>query len=110
LNDFGRDIKGLRAVLKPINYYKKPSTVAERTLKILSGSGCKPEPEWSRNIEVKGPDGLIETISSYDLEYVIDTGGNKIAPHKPEAADAYVCTATPTGPVEEANKVVRRKR
>ena len=78
MNDFQRDIKGLKGVLKTRNYYKADSTFKERTLTIMSGAGCNPEMAWGRKIEVKLPGGTTETISSYDLEYVIDEDGKKI--------------------------------
>jgi hypothetical protein len=110
MHDFGPiNLKGLKAILKPRNFWKKPSTEKERTVVVIQGSGCNPDPAYGRKIECRTGPGTHETISSYDLEYVIKDG-NKIAQAQVEAADAYVCTTAPTGPVEEANRVVRRKR
>ena len=106
MNDFGRDIKGLMAVLKARNYYKKPSTVKERTIKVISGSGCDPDPARSRNIDCKCSDGLIETISSYDLEYVINEEGKNIYHIEPKFAEAAVCPSSTPAPVT----LVKRKR
>jgi len=73
MNDFLTDIKGCIAVLKPRNYYKPNATEKERTVKVVGGPGCNPDPAYSRRIEVKSGT-LIETISSYDLEYVLVDG------------------------------------
>ena len=105
MNDFGNiNIKGLMAVLKSRNYYKKPSTVAERTLKVVSGSGCDPEPAMGRKIDCKRSDGIIESISSYDLEYVIDENGKKIFHIEPKTAEADIC------PISITPLLVKRKR
>jgi hypothetical protein len=113
MNDFGRDIKGLMAVLKPRNYYKKPSTVAERTFKVIGGSGCNPDPAWGRRIEVKEPDGLIEEISSYDLDYVIDEDGKKIHQAVQKESDCYRAdspAAKPVLPPVPEKHLAKRKR
>src|SRR5208283_3487733 len=77
-------------VVKPHNYYKKPATAKERTIKVIGGSGCIPDIAYSRNLECKLPDGTIEWISSYDLEYVIDETGKKINHIEEGAVDCYL--------------------
>ena len=70
MNDFRMDLTGMTAILKPRNFWKKPSTVKERTLTVLNGPGCNPDPAWGRQIRCACGETR-ETISSYDLEYVI---------------------------------------
>jgi hypothetical protein len=70
MNDFRMDLTGMTAVLKPRNFWRKPSTAKQRTLTVLSGPGCNPDPAWGRNIICQCGTAR-ETISSYDLEYVI---------------------------------------
>lgn len=74
MNDFGINIAGLEGVLKKVNVKYLPDKY--RHVKILSGPGCEPSQEVKRHrkIEVKTVDGNVETISSYDLEYVIKDG------------------------------------
>ena len=112
MHDFGAiDLKGKKAVLKARNYYKKPhfseyshspanikaseaETLKGRTLTIVSGPGCQADPAWGRRIEVKLPDGSCETISSYDLEYVIGPNGLHLTPIEASCNMddiAYVC-------------------
>jgi hypothetical protein len=97
LNDFGRDITGLQAVYKARIYYKGKVPVARRTLKIISGPGCDPEPRRIRSIAVRWYDGAHDQISSYDLEYVIDEQGNKIYPKDSDSTE----TETPLKPTTE---------
>jgi len=117
MNDFGINIAGLTGVLKPRNFYKKPSTDKERTVVVIQGSGCNPDPAWGRNIEVRTGPKTHETISSYDLEYVI-SDGKKIRHIEVGPTDSYVCGA-PEPPVSvhpsippapEKPRNVRRKR
>jgi len=117
MNDFGIDITGLTAVLKARNFYKKPSTDKERTVVVIQGSGCDPDPARGRNIEVRTGPNTHEQISSFDLEYVI-SGGKKIYHIEPDLVDAYVCgipepplsvhPSIPAAPEKPRN--VRRKR
>lgn len=72
MNDFLMDIKGMKAVLKQRNYYRTASD-RERTVTVLGGSGCSPDPTHGRRIEVKSGT-CIMSVSSYDLEYVIKDG------------------------------------
>jgi len=106
LNDFGRDITGLHAVLKSRNHYKHNSSVAERTVKIIGGPGCKPEPEWNRRVKLKFEGGHLEDFSSYDLEFVIDETGKKIKQIEPKPVEADVCPSA--APV--ATLMVKRKK
>ena len=72
MNDFLMDIKGMKAVLKQRNYYRTASD-RERTVTVLGGSGCSPDPAHGRRIEVKSGT-CIMTVSSYDLECVLKDG------------------------------------
>jgi len=73
MNDFLMDIMGMTAVLKSRNFYKKPSTDKQRTVIVTGGPGCSPDPAYGRKIQAKYGTHT-ETISSYDLEYVIVNG------------------------------------
>jgi hypothetical protein len=117
MNDFGINIAGLTAVLKARNFYKKPSTDKDRTVVVIQGSGCNPDPAWGRNIEVRTGPKTHEMISSYDLEYVV-ADGKKIRQIEVKPVDSYVC-GTPEPPVSvhpsipaipEKPRSVRRKR
>jgi len=109
MNDFQRDITGLTVVLKPRNYYKKPSTVSQRTLVVVSGSGCNPEMVYGRKTVCRLPNGSTETISSYDLEYVIDENGKKIFHYEPVFTGVDMCPTALTK-MPEIVKLVKRKR
>jgi len=111
LNDFGRNIKGLTAVLKPRNYYKKPSTDKERTVVVIQGSGCNPEMAYGRNIECRTGSNTHETISSYDLEYVIDEGGKKLHHIETDSASYVVAGTIDKKPLLPPEKhLAKRKR
>ena len=73
MNDFLMDIKGCTAILKSRNYYKADATEKQRTVQVLGGSGCNPDPAYGRRIEVKSGT-CIMTVSSYDLECVLKDG------------------------------------
>ena len=106
MNDFSIDIKGMRAILKPHNFWKKPSTERERTVTVVGGPGCNPDPAWGRRVEVK-IEGALEECSSYDFEFVI-VDGKKIAQIQPEITESIVlCDPKPE---PETPKMVRRKR
>jgi len=62
----------MKAVLKQRNYYRTASG-RERTVTVLGGSGCSPDPVHGRRIEVKSGT-CIMTVSSYDLECVLKDG------------------------------------
>lgn len=85
MNEFGRNILGLKGIFKKKQFWNSKATPAERTFKLEGGPGCDPK-EPGRKIAVSwDSDGGRETISSYDLEAIIDEKGNVI-PRK-DAAD-----------------------
>ena len=98
MNDFKKNIAGFQGVLKAQIFYKKASD-KERTVLLVSGQGCAPDDEIVRNsphfghgrdIEVKLSDGTRDTISSYDLAYVIDNSGKKIKPTEPNVTEVTI--------------------
>lgn len=113
MNDFGRNIKGLTAVLKARTYYKKDATDAERTVVIVQGSGCIPEMAYGRNIECRTGPNTHEILSSYDLDYVIDEGGKKIHHIESDSTDYMIAGSidkAPTLPPIPEKYLAKRKK
>lgn len=93
MNDFGINIMGFTAVMKPRNFWKKKATDKERTVVVTGGSGCIPEMAYGRWIECRTGPGTHETVSSYDLDYVITAEGKKIHHIEPKEPDCYKAEA-----------------
>ena len=86
MNDFGIDIMGLKGALKKRSFNLKDK---QRTVTVESGAGCVPDPAYRRRIVVRWEDGTHDTISSYDLEYVIKDG-KKIYQIEPEKCEVDI--------------------
>jgi hypothetical protein len=70
MNDQGYDLKGKTVVVRNPPGTKKKYSVKERTFIITGGSGCNPDPAWSRKLTGHWLDGTKDTISSYDIDTV----------------------------------------
>jgi hypothetical protein len=87
MNDFGIRLEGLQGVIKDLVFYKKGTSPATRTFQIRTGPGCEPSGEVTMRRQVEGflvkwPNNL-ETVSSYDFEYILGPRGKKIYPIEP---------------------------
>jgi len=69
MNDAGIDLKGKTVLVRNPLSGKKYSS-KERTFHITGGSGCNPDPAYSRKLTGKWQDGTPDTISSFDIESV----------------------------------------
>lgn len=79
INDFGIDITKMHGVMRVRTHgFLKTASLKDRTLLLESGPGCDPQTGTRRFIKGKWSDGMREEISSYDLEYVVDSAGKKI--------------------------------
>lgn len=119
LNDFKLNLKGLKGVLKKLNV--KYGKDEDRHVTIVSGPGCEPDDDvvrssahfgHGRSIEAKTKDGKIETINSYDFEYVITKDGKKVYPTKEEFTEVDIAGETTSSEEKKIvpTKGIKRKR
>ena len=108
MNDFSVNLKGYTGVVKPRSFgLLKNCTAGQRSFKITSGIGCDPTPSTRRTI--KGHwvgDGMPDTISSYDFEYVLDPEGKRIDRAPEEVSDVQPVQLES----EKKPALVRRKK
>ena len=71
MNDAGIDLKGKTVIVRNPPGTKKKFSVKERTFKITGGSGCNPEPAWSRKLTGHWLSGTRDIIDSWDIEKVL---------------------------------------
>ena len=109
MNNFKTNLTGLIGVVKARIFYKKNAKEAQRTVTVVSGPGTQPDDDIDRSkpyfghghqIAVRLADGSKETISAFDLEYIL-VDGKKIRPIDPIFKDFDVAAA-PTVEVKSA--------
>lgn len=110
MNDFGINLQGKHAVLRPRTKMLQDMFEKERTFVCEGGSGCIPEIGTNRKITGYWlADFLKDTISSYDLGFVIDDDGKKVVPIEVPVTGVDVAGA-PQEIAQTTPKTVRRKQ
>jgi hypothetical protein len=110
MNDFRVNLAGYTGIVKD-HFFNVGKGASEKKRSFLceSGIGCDPTPGTRRAIKGNWvADGMPDSLSSYDFEYVVDPEGKRIDRAPEEVSDvqpvklASECATAP--------KLVRRKK
>lgn len=110
MHDFGAvNLSGKQGVFKANTFYLPGASVKDRTFICEGGSGCIPDTGTNRKIVGRWlSDSKPDTISSYDLECLLNDDGSKTKPKVTTTMEEPEKESQ--GPLDAPQKSVRRKR